>query len=47
MVIYEKHFGIALDDAMFEELIKPLIEESFKVAIKDVEFKDYYKYKMK
>ncbi len=45
-LIYEKHFGTVLDDLMFEELLIPLIEESYASKIEDVEYKDYYKFRI-
>ncbi|MFX1380665.1 MAG: ADP-ribosylation factor-like protein [Promethearchaeota archaeon] len=44
-LIYKKHFGIALDNLMYEELIKPLIDQSFSTEIEDVQYKDYYKFR--
>ncbi|MHA2281861.1 MAG: ADP-ribosylation factor-like protein [Promethearchaeota archaeon] len=44
--IYTKQFGLSLDDAVFDRLVTPILEESFSKPTNISDYKDYYKFRI-
>ncbi|MCP4764503.1 MAG: GTP-binding protein [archaeon] len=44
--IYEQHFGKALDDSSFDNVMGNIFKDAFKTSGENVEYHDFYKYRI-